>query len=146
MQLLTGGSLAERLRDGPLPPPEASCLVRLVAEAVQHAHEHGILHRDLKPANVLLQDDERGTISDERKTSESEFTVHRSAFLAPKLADFGLARQHESGLSVTGAALGTPSYMPPERKPAWPMTRRMRPTTNGAMRTRRHDWPGKPNN
>ena len=54
MQLMAGGSLAERVREGPLPARVAVSLVRQVAEAAQHAHERGIIHRDLKPANILL--------------------------------------------------------------------------------------------
>lgn len=57
MGYVEGESLAERLRDGPLPPHEAAELVRKVAEAVQYAHEHGVIHRDLKPANILLSDE-----------------------------------------------------------------------------------------
>src|SRR5262249_52337000 len=49
MQLMNGGSLSARLRDGPFPPREAVRLLHPVAEAVQYAHAHGILHRDLKP-------------------------------------------------------------------------------------------------
>src|SRR5206468_4810036 len=54
MQLMIGGSLAERVREGPLPPDVAARIVRQVAQAVQHAHERGIIHRDLKPGNILL--------------------------------------------------------------------------------------------
>jgi hypothetical protein len=89
---LMRGSLADRVREGPLPPRVAADVVGQVAQAVQHAHERGIIHRDLKPGNVLL--DEAGQ---------------------PKVTDFGLARTRESNLSVTGEALGTPSYMPPEQ-------------------------------
>jgi serine/threonine protein kinase/WD40 repeat protein len=126
MQLVEGGSLARRLaaarQDGGagLLPREAARLLIAVARAVHFAHQHGILHRDLKPANILLQNDELGTLNDERKapnTSESEFRVPRSAFLVPKITDFGLAKQIDQTTALTqqGAILGTPSYMAPEQ-------------------------------
>ncbi len=93
LELVEGGTLADRLTEGPLPPREAASLVERIARAVQHAHEHGILHRDLKPANVLL--DSTGD---------------------PKLTDFGLARflGRSSDLTRTLAVLGTPAYLAPE--------------------------------
>ncbi len=54
MELVPGGTLAERLAGGPIPLEEALSLARQVAEALEHAHEHGIIHRDLKPANVKV--------------------------------------------------------------------------------------------
>jgi WD40 repeat protein len=92
LEYLPGGSLAGRLAGRPQRPGQAAALVAVVARAVAHAHERGILHRDLKPANVLLAED--GT---------------------PKVADFGLARLGEGGLTATAALLGTPSYMAPEQ-------------------------------
>jgi eukaryotic-like serine/threonine-protein kinase len=66
---------------------------RAIAEGVEHAHRHGILHRDLKPANVLIDAESR-----------------------PRVTDFGLARRldEDSTLTLTGQALGSPNYMPPE--------------------------------
>jgi serine/threonine protein kinase len=94
MGFVEGGSLAVRVKDGPLPPREAAALVKKIAEAVAYAHERGIVHRDLKPANVLL--DETGQ---------------------PRVTDFGLAKQMagDSQLTGTGQVMGTPSYMPPEQ-------------------------------
>ena len=122
MQLLTGGSLADRVREGPLPPRQAARLVRLVAEAVQFAHDQGIIHRDLKPANILLGGQIAGrpgtttSVAGATNPTPSDPSGKQSLDgLVPKVADFGLARTAESDLSVTGHALGTPSYMPPEQ-------------------------------
>ncbi len=100
MKHAAGGTLADRLRrrdPGPWPRAEIRAEVGLlakVARAVHFAHERGVLHRDLKPANVLL--DEHGE---------------------PMVGDFGLARRMDEapGVTMTGAALGTPAYMSPEQ-------------------------------
>ena len=54
LELVEGQTLAERLRPGPLPIPEALTIARQIAEALYAAHEKGIVHRDLKPANIIL--------------------------------------------------------------------------------------------
>jgi serine/threonine protein kinase len=93
LEFLDGGTLADQLSQGPLPPRAAATLVESLAQAIQHAHERGIIHRDLKPANILLKRD--GTA---------------------KITDFGLAKHLEQeGTTHTGEVLGTPSYMAPEQ-------------------------------
>jgi hypothetical protein len=94
MEFVEGGSLAQKLAGIPQAARPAAALVEQLARAVEVAHQNGIIHRDLKPANVLLTAD--GT---------------------PKITDFGLAKRLEgdSGLTRSGAILGTPSYMAPEQ-------------------------------
>ena len=101
MEFVEGGNLAQKLAGMPQPPRQAAALLATLAEAVQAAHRCGIVHRDLKPANVLLTAD--GT---------------------PKICDLGLARRldGEAGLTWTGTAVGTPSYMAPEQAEAGPQT------------------------
>jgi serine/threonine protein kinase len=94
LEYCPGGSLARKLDSTPLPPREAAGLVEQLARAMQAAHDQQVIHRDLKPANVLLAAD--GT---------------------PKITDFGLAKKLDdaSGGTLTGAVMGTPSYMAPEQ-------------------------------
>lgn len=94
MGFVEGRSLAAHIAVGLMAPAEAAELMIRITEAIAYAHSRGVIHRDLKPANILLDKDG-----------------------APKVTDFGLAKkiETESGLTHTGAILGTPSYMPPEQ-------------------------------
>ncbi|HEY8503068.1 MAG TPA: serine/threonine-protein kinase, partial [Gemmataceae bacterium] len=105
-------SLADRLREAPLPPGQAAALAEVLARAVRHAHRQGILHRDLKPGNVLLRTERDADTADPGSTCR----LH-ALDCTPKVADFGLARLvgEERGHTRTGDLLGTPSYMAPEQ-------------------------------
>ena len=94
LELLEGGSLADRLAGTPQPGRQAAELMVTLARAMHTAHQAGIVHRDLKPSNVLFDRD--GT---------------------PKIVDFGLAKHLEvqHGHTETGQIMGTPSYMAPEQ-------------------------------
>ena len=96
MERIEGGSVADVTQAKCAQPPREACdLVRRTAEALHHAHEHGVIHRDIKPANILL--DAEGH---------------------PHLADFGLARRLDDeslAITRTGQFLGTPAYLSPEQ-------------------------------
>ncbi len=94
LELLDGGSLADRLAHTPQPGRSSAELMATLARAIHAAHQVGIIHRDLKPSNVLFTPDG-----------------------IPKISDFGLAKRLESDSTETqsGLIMGSPSYMAPEQ-------------------------------
>lgn len=90
MPFLSGGSLADRLGSGPLPPDEVARMGVAVADALEAAHALGMLHRDIKPANVLF-----------------------NSYGEPQLADFGIARFADSTMTH-GLVAATVGYAAPE--------------------------------
>ena len=100
MELLEGETLAARLASGPLPPAEAARVAAAVADALEAAHERGIVHRDVKPSNVVL-------------TPGGEV----------KVLDFGIAAAADETHSTTGSGLyATVAYVSPERVAGEPAT------------------------
>jgi len=97
MEYVDGVNLRQAMQAGRFSPREALAIVPKICEALQYAHEEGVLHRDIKPENILL--DAKGRV---------------------KIADFGIAKivgdeKPDVSLTATGAALGTPHYMAPEQ-------------------------------
>jgi hypothetical protein len=96
MDLLPGGTLEGRLREGGLDRKWSADVVVKMAEALDYAHTRGVIHRDIKPSNILLDADGH-----------------------PVLADFGIARlvqgDGEPNLTSAGMVMGTPAYMAPEQ-------------------------------
>lgn len=96
MEYIEGRNLAERIKDTQLPPEDAADLIATLAEAIQHAHDLGIVHQDLKPANIVI----------------------RAVDNTPKIIDFGLASTrtaYDEDDSLSTSYGGTIAYMAPEQ-------------------------------
>jgi tetratricopeptide (TPR) repeat protein/TolB-like protein len=103
MTYVEGESLLELLeRDGPIEAERATVIVQQLADALQHAHDAGVVHRDLKPGNILIGADG-----------------------SPYITDFGVARSAgRSELTRAGAVVGTPDYLSPEQVAGEPVDHR----------------------
>lgn len=98
MSYIEGPSLAERLREGPLPVDEALEIAIQVAAGLEKAHGDGVAHRDIKPGNIQLPTQDSATKA-----------------VRPVVMDFGLAKINDTTFqTVTGTTLGTGAYMAPE--------------------------------
>jgi serine/threonine protein kinase len=93
-EFIEGNTLEEALRKGPVDPRRAAHLIAEMADALQYAHDHGVVHRDVKPSNILIDNEGQ-----------------------PHVTDFGLAKRDAGGETMTsdGRVMGTPAYMSPEQ-------------------------------
>ena len=115
LELVEGPTLADRIAHGPIPVDEALPIAKQIAEALEAAHEAGVIHRDLKPANIKVRDD--GTV---------------------KVLDFGLAKALDpnptgdpsqsptltAAATQMGVIMGTAAYMSPEQARGKPVDKR----------------------
>ncbi len=119
MELAHGEDLAERLQRGALPTPEAIEVARQLAEALEAAHEQGVVHRDLKPANIKLASDGRVKILDfglaKALDPASGSAPAHDATQSPTITSLG---------TVAGVILGTAAYMSPEQARGKPVDKR----------------------
>src|SRR5215203_4449688 len=108
MPYVPGESLRDRLQHagGALPLVEARRVVRDVADALAHAHRHGVVHRDIKPENILLADG-HAVVAD--------FGIARAVRRAHATQGSDAAADPSGTLTSAGTALGTPAYMAPEQ-------------------------------
>ncbi|MEK7950718.1 protein kinase domain-containing protein [Luteolibacter soli] len=106
MEFVDGMNLRELLQRGRISPREALAIVPQVCDALQFAHDHGIVHRDIKPENLLI--DRRGRVK------VADFGLAKLIGGEPELAASG-SLQGEVFLTEAGKLMGTPSYMAPEQ-------------------------------
>jgi eukaryotic-like serine/threonine-protein kinase len=106
MELIPGQTLAERLTAGPLDTAEALAVSRQIVEALETAHEQGVIHRDLKPSNVKLTPDGRVKVLD--------FGLAK-ALAGERTVDLSQAPALTAAETDEGTLLGTPAYMSPEQ-------------------------------
>ena len=106
LELVEGPTLADRIAKGPIPIDEALPIARQIAEALEAAHEQGVIHRDLKPANVKVRDD--GTVK------VLDFGLAKALDPSPS-ADPDLSPTLTAAATQMGVIMGTAAYMSPEQ-------------------------------
>ncbi len=106
LELVEGPTLADRIAQGPIPVDEALPIAKQIAEALEAAHEAGVIHRDLKPANIKVKDD--GTVK------VLDFGLAKALDTAP-VGDPSLSPTLTAAATQMGVIMGTAAYMSPEQ-------------------------------
>lgn len=107
MELVEGATLADRIRSGPIQIDESLRIVKQICEALEYAHERGIMHRDLKPANVKVKNNDAVKILD--------FGLAKAIRGDAVSTDDSTSRTISQIATRVGTLLGTPAYMSPEQ-------------------------------
>ncbi len=109
-EFVPGVTLADWLTAHRPTPKQSAHIIQRLAEAVQYAHDRGIIHRDIKPSNVMME-------PLDHLTSKTDIPGAWPLPVLPRLMDFGLAKRDagEITMTVEGQVLGTPAYMSPEQ-------------------------------
>jgi serine/threonine-protein kinase len=105
MELVEGPTLADRIRQGPIPIEETLSIAKQIADALEYSHERGIVHRDLKPANVKVASGDKVKVLD--------FGLAKRAMLDS--TPIGEALTASGPITERGAIVGTVAYMSPEQ-------------------------------
>jgi serine/threonine protein kinase len=122
MELVGGSTLAERVAQQPVPLKEALFIAKQIAEALEYAHDKGVIHRDLKPANIKVRPDGTVKVLDFGLAKVAE----RSARQAPTPVELSMSPTVTSPASISGVGvlLGTAAYMSPEQAKGKPADKR----------------------
>jgi eukaryotic-like serine/threonine-protein kinase len=120
LELVDGPTLADRLEQGAIPLDEALPIARQIADALEAAHEHGVVHRDLKPSNIKLRPDGLVKVLDfglaklvEGPPKGGHYDQRRGVRLQPDLSQSPTITT--PAMTLTGVILGTAAYMSPEQ-------------------------------